>query len=405
MNSIEEAIEAIRNGEILIVSDDEHRENEADLVMAGECVSPEAINFMSKYGRGLVCAPVTEAIANQIGLKEMQSSKDRFGTAFTNSIDLKVGNSTGISAADRAATIKSLCNPQNTTDDYYSPGHTFPLIARHGGVRVRNGHTEATIDLCLLAGLKGVGVICEILNDDGSMARVSDLKEYQKEHKLKWINIAQLQDYLKDHIDIYEDEQLLSPVMHQDHVNLPSAFAEKDFELYCFTAREDGKEHAALVYGEIENADSLLVRVHSECLTGDVFHSSRCDCGEQLHSAINSIVKEGQGIIVYLRQEGRGIGLINKIKAYNLQNKGLDTVDANVELGFPADLRDYSIAATILKNFNINSIRLLTNNPDKVSSLEANGLTVSERVPIIVEPKEENEFYLKTKKSRLGHLL
>ncbi|NQZ69742.1 MAG: GTP cyclohydrolase II [Lentisphaeria bacterium] len=402
-STIDEAIAAIKSGKMIIVSDNENRENEGDLIMAAEMVTPEAVNFMTKHARGLVCVPITQSRAAELCLNDMGMTKDRFQTAFSISVDYKHGTTTGISVFDRAKTIAALVDENATTDDFYMPGHVFPLIAQNGGVLKRNGHTEATIDLTVLAGLKPAGVICEILNDDGSMARGKDLEVFAKKHDLIWITIKDLIQWFADNDKkpVYESA---AKIKASGSVAIPSRYADEDFQLHCYTS-QDAKEHVALIYGDIKSGKNILTRIHSECLTGDVFHSARCDCGEQLDFSMEQIVKEGQGVIVYLRQEGRGIGLINKIRAYKLQDDGLDTVDANVELGFPADMRDYDIAAEILQDLNIKSVRLMTNNPEKIDSLNENGIKVTERIAVAIPSREENEFYLKTKKDRMGHIL
>jgi 3,4-dihydroxy 2-butanone 4-phosphate synthase/GTP cyclohydrolase II len=393
-NTIEELLAAMAAGEMVVLTDDESRENEGDLVMAAEKVTPEAITFMATYGRGLICAPLPRARATELGLYEMARSEDPYGTKFTVSVDARHGTTTGISAYDRALTIQKLADPKTSREDLLTPGHVFPLIAREGGVLVRAGHTEATVDLARLSGLAPYGVICEIMNDDGTMARVPDLQKFVSRHGLKWGTIADLIGFRR------RTESLVELV---EVVKLPTP--EGDFDLHCYTAKTDGMEHLALVYGDVKGKENVLVRVHSECLTGDVFHSQRCDCGEQLHAAMAAIVAEGAGIIVYMRQEGRGIGLRNKLHAYHLQERGLDTVEANVKLGFAPDLREYGLGAQILLNLGVRSIRMLTNNPKKIVGLQGYGLEITDRVPIVIPPGENNVRYLETKKQRMGHMI
>ncbi len=392
-NSIEEIVADIAAGKMVVITDDEDRENEGDLLMAADCVTPAAINFMARHGRGLVCAPVTRQRAQELGLHEMARPEDHFRTAFTVSVDAKKNVTTGISAADRAHTIKLLVNPKTQPADFVAPGHIFPIIARDGGVLVRTGHTEAAVDFARLAGKAPVGVICEIMNEDGTMARLPDLQKFVKKHKLKIGCIADLIRHRR------HTESLVKKV---SVVKLPTEFG--DFDLHCFVAH-DGAPHLAMVCGDIKGKKNVLVRVHSECLTGDVFHSARCDCGQQLEGALRMIADEGCGVLVYMRQEGRGIGLVNKLHAYQLQEQGLDTVEANERLGFPADLREYGLGAQILQNLGIKSIRLITNNPRKIIGLEGYGLKISGRVPLVFAPKPGNRRYLKAKKERLGHLL
>lgn len=396
-NPVEEIVAAVGRGEIVVVVDDENRENEGDLVMAAEKATESAITFMATHGRGLICVPITAARAQQIGLWRMAAARDRFDTAFTVSVDAKEDVSTGISAHDRARTVRLLADSSASRADFNVPGHIFPLIACEGGVLTRPGHTEAAVDLATLANCTAAGVICEIMKDDGTMARIPDLMAFVRHHGLVWCRIRDLIRYRQ------KTECLIDKT---GNVKMPTRYAADEFDLHCYVSKWDGREHLGLVYGKVSGAKSVLVRIHSECLTGDVFHSARCDCGEQLEHALQTIVAEGKGILIYLRQEGRGIGLINKIQAYNLQDQqGLDTVEANQRLGFPPDLRDYSVAAHILKDLSVNGIRLLTNNPMKLTGLRECDIDVIERVPIVVPPRTHNEFYLQTKKDRLGHLL
>jgi len=393
-NSVEEIIAAIGAGEMVVLTDDEARENEGDLIMAADKATPEAINFMAKHARGLICVPLPRQRAMELGLYEMAQPKDPYGTMFTVSVDAREGVTTGISAFDRALTVRKLVDPKARPEDLTSPGHMFPLIAREGGVLVRAGHTEAALDLVRLAGLAPAGVICEIMNDDGTMARVPDLEKFARQHGLKWGCIADLIRFRR------QTESLVDLVRV---VKLPTD--DGVFDLHCYVSKTDGREHLALVYGEVASKEDVLVRVHSECLTGDVFHSLRCDCGQQLHAAMRMVVDQGAGVVAYMRQEGRGIGLVNKLHAYHLQERGLDTVEANVKLGFPPDLREYGLGAQMLLNLGIRSIRLMTNNPKKIIGLEGYGLKITERVPIVMPPREHNVEYLRTKKERLGHLL
>lgn len=393
-DKVEDVIKAFRLGEMVIITDDESRENEGDLVIAASKATPESINFMAKFGRGLICAPITEARATELRLEEMVPGNDPFKTAFTVSVDAKTTTTTGISAFDRANTIAALIDPLSSRSDFVVPGHVFPLIATPGGVLRRAGHTEAAVDLSTLAGLYPAGVICEIMNDDGSMARVPELDKFRKAHALKWCSIADIIAYRRKNEILVRKEQ---------SVKLPTDFGL--FQLHLYTSVLDGLEHIALVKGKVEGKEDVLVRMHSECLTGDVFTSRRCDCGSQLHAAMKQVADNGQGVIVYMRQEGRGIGLTNKMHAYKLQDEGCDTVEANEILGFAADLRDYGIGAQILVDLGIKSIKLLTNNPRKVVGLEGYGLQIKERVSIIIPAHDDNEIYLSTKKEKLGHIL
>jgi 3,4-dihydroxy 2-butanone 4-phosphate synthase / GTP cyclohydrolase II len=393
-HSIEEAVEDLKAGKIVIVVDDEDRENEGDFVALAEGITAESINFMVTHGRGLVCTPISEEIAVKLDLSPMVAANtDSHGTAFTISVD-HVSTTTGISAQERAATVCELVNEDSVPSDFKRPGHIFPLIGKTGGVLRRAGHTEAAIDLAKMAGSKSAGVICEIMKEDGTMARVPELVELAKQHNMKLITIKDLITYRN------KTEQM---VKREVEINLPTEYG--DFKAAGFSNVLDNKEHVALIKGDISDGDPVLVRVHSECLTGDVFGSNRCDCGPQLHAALSQIEKEGRGVLLYMRQEGRGIGLINKMKAYKLQEEGLDTVEANEQLGFAPDLRDYGIGAQILKDLGINKMKLLTNNPRKIAGLKGYDLEVTERIALQMPHNESNEDYLKTKKSKLGHML
>ncbi len=394
-SSIEDALEDVRAGRMVIVCDAEDRENEGDLTLAAQFATPEAINFMATHGRGLICLALTPERCDQLGLDLMAAKNESaFQTAFTVAIEAREGTTTGISAHDRAHTIQTAIDPDAKPSDLVQPGHIFPLKAKAGGVLERTGQTEAAVDLARLAGLNPAGVICEVMNDDGTMARVPDLTLYCKRHGLKMITVADLIAYRRRH------DKLIERVVE---TGLPTAFG--DFAAVGFRSLVDDKHHVAMVKGEVAGADDVLVRVHSECLTGDVFHSLRCDCGQQLEDALLRIEMEGQGVLLYLSQEGRGIGLLNKLRAYKLQEEGIDTVDANIQLGLPADLRDYGIGAQILVDLGLSSIRLLTNNPKKIVGLEGYGLHVSDQVPIEHEAGEHNLRYLRAKAQRLGHLL
>jgi len=394
--TVEEAIKEIREGRMVILVDDEDRENEGDLTMAAEKVTPEHINFMAKYGRGLICVSMTEERAQKLNLPPMvQDNTSPFRTAFTVSVDAKRGITTGISAYDRAVTIQTLVDERTTPQDLVKPGHIFPLIAKPGGVLARTGQTEGSVDLARLAGLKPMGVICEIMKEDGTMARRPDLEIFAQEHGLKIVTIADLIRYRLQH------ERLVRRVAE---TTLPTHIAG-EFKAIAYENDVDPNEHLALVLGQWDPEEPVLVRVHSECVTGDVFHSMRCDCGEQLHLALKMIQKEGKGALVYMRQEGRGIGLCNKLRAYVLQDQGKDTVEANLELGLPVDQRDYGVGAQILMDLGIKRMRLMTNNPTKYVALAGYGLEIVERVPLEVRPNQKNLRYLMTKRDKMGHIL
>ena len=394
-DSIEDVLKDIKAGRLVIVTDDAERENEGDLVMAASKSTPEKVNFMAKHGRGLICVPLSEARARQLGLQRMVAhNREVHRTDFTVSVDAAQGVTTGISARDRSRTIRILAEGKSGPQDLTQPGHVFPLQAREGGVLQRAGHTEAAVDLASLAGLDSTAVICEILKDDGAMARLPDLLKFRRKHKLKICCIRDLIAYRRRQEKLIEREQCIS---------LPTDFG--DFDLYLYRSLIDGANHLALVRGEIDPDAQVLVRVHSECLTGDVFASRRCDCGSQLHQAMRQIAEHGSGVLVYMRQEGRGIGLAAKIHAYKLQEDGLDTVEANERLGFPMDLREYGLGAQILSDLGVRKIRLLTNNPRKMVGLAGHGLEITAREPIKSKPHAQNARYLQTKKRKLGHIL
>jgi 3,4-dihydroxy 2-butanone 4-phosphate synthase / GTP cyclohydrolase II len=394
-SSIEEALEDVRAGRMVVVCDAEDRENEGDLTLAAQFATPEAINFMATHGRGLICLALTPDRCDELGLDLMAAKNESpYQTAFTVAIEAREGISTGISAHDRARTIQVAIDPRSRPADLVQPGHIFPLKAKPGGVLERTGQTEAAVDLARLAGLNPAGVICEVMNDDGTMARVPDLVEYCERHGLKMITVADLIAYRRRH------DKLVQRVVE---TRLPTDFGE--FGVVGFRSLVDEKHHVAMVKGEVDGREDVLVRVHSECLTGDVFHSQRCDCGQQLESALRQIEEEGEGVLLYLAQEGRGIGLLNKLRAYKLQEEGLDTVDANLELGLPADLRDYGIGAQILVDLGLSTIRLLTNNPKKIVGLEGYGLHVTDQIPIHHPATDYNREYLRAKRDKLGHLL
>ncbi len=393
--TIPEAIKDIKAGKFVIVVDDENRENEGDLVMAAEKVTAESINFMAKYGRGLICMPMTGERLDALRIPMISNNNtSKFGTPFTVPVEAREGTTTGISAADRARTVQVMVDPKTKPEDILIPGHMFPLRAREGGVLVRAGQTEATVDLARMAELKPAGVLCEIMNEDGTMARLPQLEIFAKKHNLKIISVADLIAYR------YRHERLVQKVAE---AKLPTKYG--NFKVIAYKSTTDPDEHLAMVMGDVNTNEPVLVRVHSQCLTGDVFHSMRCDCGEQIEMAMKRIAEEGRGVVLYLRQEGRGIGIHNKIKAYALQDKGMDTVEANLSLGFKDDERDYGIGAQILADLGIRNMRLMTNNPKKGSGLESYGLKITEQLPLTTKPNKYNRRYLQTKQKKMGHLL
>ena len=392
-NTIDEALDELRKGHIILVTDDPDRENEGDMICAAEFATQANVNFMATYAKGRLCPPMSAALATRLGLPPMVSENtDNHETAFTVSID-HISTTTGISAAERSITALQCVNDASKPQDFRRPGHMFPLTARRGGVLVRNGHTEATVDLCRLAGLKECGLCCEVMDDDGTMMRTPKLWKLAEKYNMKFITIKELQDYCR----IHEKH-----VIREAKAKLPTDYG--DFDIYGYVNDITGENHIALLKGDIGDGENVLCRVHSECMTGDVFGSKRCDCGQQLHKAMELIQQEGRGVVLYMRQEGRGIGLINKLKTYVLQEQGCDTVEANIKLGFQPDLREYWIGAQILRDLGVKSLRLMTNNPNKVYGLDGFGLRVAERVPIEVEPQQYDRFYLQTKKDKMGHI-